>query len=123
VGGPSIPVAVPLSRLGAQCDRFTREFAWGTDPVSVTVEVLSLEVGDQVPIRVATVRGLAFDPRTSALELSLEDGDHRVPGVREVWVAATPAGFVELLEVVRDDGVKEIWTFTRTRRRAARLLR
>lgn len=113
----SIPVAVPLARFGARCELFTKEFVWGPAPVSVTVEVLSPEIGDQLPIRSAMVRGISFDPRTAVLEVSLEDGDHRVNGIREVWIAAEEGGFVELLEAVRADGGKEILTFTRVRRR------
>jgi hypothetical protein len=74
----------------------------------VDVEVLSMDWGDQFEAEGAHVFGITYDPKENALEFELEGGDHRIEKPKEVWTAEGIDGFVKAIEVVREDGTKEV---------------
>jgi hypothetical protein len=74
----------------------------------VDVEVLTADAGDQRVAAGAPLLGITYDPGDNALEFEFESGDHRVFHPQEVWVNEETGGFVTAVEVVRDDGVREI---------------
>jgi hypothetical protein len=65
-------------------------------------------MGDQRIASGVRLLGVDYDPHTNALELELESGDHRAFNPREVWAVEEPDGFISALQVVREDGEKEV---------------
>ncbi len=85
----------------------------GRWPETVTVEFLSPELGGQVETRGARLQGISYDPRSKALEVLLENVDHLVFQAKEIWAVEEKDGFLSGIEIVRDDGSKEILTVRR----------
>ncbi len=99
---------VPNDQLKTYFDRFTKHFLLRESTNAVDAEVLSPDWGDQFETEGAHLLGITFDPRDNALEFELEGGEHRIPGPKEVWTAEERDGFVKSIEVVREDGIREV---------------
>ena len=90
-------------------DRFTRQYLRDDLPETVTIEVVSPEVGDQFSAHNARLVGVTYDPKSHALEVALAGNDHLVFRPVDIWVTENEAdGFLETIDVVRADGTKEI---------------
>ena len=99
---------VPADQLEHLFTHFTRNFLIRESTNSVDVEVLGADSGDQFEAEGARIFGITFDPRANSVEFELDGGDHRIINPREVWVAEEPDGFIKAIEVVRDDGTREV---------------
>ncbi len=51
---------------------------------------------------------MTFDPKDNALELTFESGQHRTFHPTEVWTVEDTDGFVQAIEIVRDDGARDV---------------
>ena len=100
--------SIPRDQLEDYFKRFTRHFLMPESTNRVDVEVLSMDWGDQFEAEGAHVFGITYDPRRDALEFALEGGDHRIEKVREIRTAEELDGFVKAIEVVREDGTREV---------------
>jgi len=89
-------------------DRFTREQLRDDAPGTATVEVVSPTLGDQYSASEARLLGLAYDPKSQAFEVLLADLDHLVFQPTEIWVLEGDPGFISTVEVVQQDGSKQI---------------
>ena len=83
-----VTTRIKEDQLASYFDQFTKRFLLDDAPEMASVEVLSLE-------------------------FELESGDHRVYNPREVWVMEDKDGFIGGIEVVREDGEKEVVTIRR----------
>ena len=99
---------VPTDQLEQLFTHFTRNFLIRQSTNSVDVEVLGADSGDQFEAEGARIFGITFDPRENSVEFELDGGDHRIINPREVWVAEEPDGFIKAIEVVRNDGTREV---------------
>ena|SRR5258707_14277219 len=99
---------VPNDQLKAYFDTFTKHFLLRESTNAIDVEVLSQDWGDQFAAEGAHLYGITYDPKDNALEFEIEGGDHRITKPQEVWTAEEFDGFVKAIEVVRDDGTREI---------------
>ena len=99
---------VPMDQLEQLFTHFTRNFLIRQSTNSVDVEVLDVDSGDQFEAEGARIFGITFDPKANSVEFELDGGDHRIINPREVWVAEEPDGFIKSIEVVRDDGTREV---------------
>ena len=99
---------VPNDQLKTYFDKFTKHFLLRESTNAVDVEVLSTDWGDQLATRGAHLYGITYDPKDNALEFELEGGEHRIQEPKEVWTTEEFDGFVKAIEVVRDDGTREI---------------
>ena len=97
-------VRIPLERLAAYFDWFTRRFLRDGSPKAVDVEVLEPELGAQYAAQGARLLGISYDDRADSLEFMFDVGDHRVFEPQEVWVIERSDGFISVVEVVRPDG-------------------
>ena len=104
-------------RMQAYFDGFSRRFLRRDSTPVVDVEVLSADLGDQVQTEGERLIGISYEPRTRALEVELESGGLRAYKPKEVWAIEEDDGFIQALEIVRDDDTKEI---VRVRRQAIR---
>ena len=104
-------------RMQAYFDGFSKRFLRGDSTPVVDVEVLSSDLGDQVESQGERLIGITYEPRTRALEVELESGGLRAYRPKEVWAIEEADGFIQALEIVRDDDTKEI---VRVRRQAIR---
>ena len=99
---------VPNDQLKTYFDKFTRHFLLRDSTNAVDVEVLAPDWGDQFAAEGAHLFGITYDPKDNALEFEIEGGDHRVTRPKEVWTAEEFDGFVKAIEIVRDDGTREV---------------
>ena len=99
---------IPNDQLQTYFDKFTRHFLLRESTNAVDVEVLAPDWGDQFAAEGSHLFGITYDPRANSLEFELEGGDHRVTKPREVWTAEEFDGFVKAIEIVRDDGTREV---------------
>jgi hypothetical protein len=115
MSAPKMPETkqVPRERLHTYFEEFTKRFLRDESPEVVDVEVIEPEFGDQVLTAGARLLGITFEPRKNSLEIMLETGDHRDLNPQEVWVVEEPDGFVSAVEVVRDDGSREVLSVKR----------
>ena len=101
-------IRVPNDQLKGYFDKFTRHFLLRESTNAVDVEVLSLDWGDQFAAEGAHLYAVTYDPKDNALEFELEGGDHRVTKPKEVWTAEEFDGFIKAIEIVKDDGTREV---------------
>ena len=99
---------VPNDQLKTYFDKFTRHFLLRESTNAVDVEILSPDLGDQFAAEGAHLYGITYDPKDNSLEFELEGGDHRVTQPKEVWTAEELDGFIKAIEIVRDDGTREV---------------
>jgi hypothetical protein len=94
-------------------DRFTAALLDEDTPESATVEVLSARRGDQIEFSAVRLFGLAYDPKSQAFQVLLEDVDHLVFHPTEIWVLEGENDSVTI-EVIDAGGRKEIIYVSRT---------
>lgn len=99
---------IPDDQLQAHFDRFTKQFLLGESTTSADVEILAPDWGDQFAFEGAQLRGITYDPKEKAIEFALEGGEHRVPTPKEVWTVEDADGFINTIEIVRDDSTREV---------------
>lgn len=99
---------IPTDQLEDYFNRFTKHFLLRESTTSIDVEVLAPDWGDQYVAEGAHLFGITYDPKEKAIEFELEAGDHRVPNPKEVWTTEEFDGFIKAIEVVKDDGTREV---------------
>lgn len=99
---------IPDDQLEQYFTSFTKHFLIRESTNTIDIEVLGADSGDQFEAEGSRIFGITYDPRENSLEFELAGGDHRVIKPREVWVEEEPDGFVKAIEVVRDDGTREV---------------
>ena len=99
---------IPSDQLDEYFARFTKNFLLRESTNTIDIEVLGADSGDQFEAEGSGIFGITYDPRANTLEFELAGGDHRVSKPREVWVEEEADGFITALEVVRDDGTREV---------------
>jgi hypothetical protein len=104
-------------RMQEYFDGFSKRFLRKGSTAVVDVEVLGIEIGDQVESEGERLIGITYEPRTRALEVELESAGLRAYRPKEVWAIEEDDGFIQALEIVRDDDTKEI---VRVRRQVTR---
>ena len=99
---------IPANELEMYFDKFTKHFLVHDSTNRVDVELIAPDWGDQFAAEGAQLRGITYDPKDDALEFELEGGDHRIQHPQEVWVAEEIDTFIKAIQVVREDGSREI---------------
>jgi hypothetical protein len=103
---------IPRDQWKEYFDRFTKKHLRDNRPEVATIELVSAELGDQIAAD-ARILGISYDPKSEALEVLLESVDHLVFHPREVWVLEDDDGFLPSVEILREDGSKEILSLRR----------
>lgn len=104
---------IPSDQLTRYFDAFSKKFLMADSPESADVEVVGTDLGDQTLAKNVRLLGVDYDPHTNALELELESGDHRAYKPREVWAVEEADGFISSIQVVREDGARDVVTISR----------
>jgi hypothetical protein len=104
----SVTVKIPREELTEYFDSFTKRFLRDGSPEAVDIEVLEPDWGDQVSAQGARLIGVTYESDKGSLEFELDSGDHRVYQPAEVWVVEEPDGFLSAIEVVRQDGSRDV---------------
>jgi len=99
---------VPRAQWKEYFDRFTRERLKGDGAGGVTLEVISPLFGDQYEASAVRLLGLGYDPKSNDFEVSLEDVDHLIFDPAEIWVLEQEPGLIATIEIVEQDGSKQI---------------
>ena len=101
---------IPREQLESYFDRFSKKFLREDSRDAADVEVLARDWGAQFVAEGVHLTGISYDPHDNALDFVLETGDHRVYQPAEVWTIEEPDGFVNTVEIVQHDGVRNIVT-------------
>jgi hypothetical protein len=88
--------------------RFTHERGARSGKETVTIEVLSSEIGDQIEAREVPLVGITYDPRSNALDVLLKGVEHLAYEPSDIWLVEQDDGTLRTIEVVRGDGSKEL---------------
>lgn len=99
---------IPNDQLEDYFNRFTKHFLLRESTNAADVEVLAPDWGDQFLTEGAHLFGITYDPKANSLEFEFEAGDHRVINPKEVWTTEEFDGFIKAIEVVKDDGTREV---------------
>lgn len=110
------PTRITTDRLAPYFAGFTGRFLNAGIPETVTVEVISNELGAQTALVEAPLLEIVYDPHARLLEIGHADGDHRIADPLEVWVVEAADGFIELIDVTRAEGGHEIISLRRAPR-------
>src|SRR5262245_43708555 len=105
---------IPQKRWKSYFDEFTKKHLRDDRPESATIEVLTPQLGDQKEVEGVDLLGITYDPKSKALEVLVKNMDHLVFNPKEISAIEETDGFVSGVEVVRDDGTKEVLTIRRT---------
>ncbi|HXV59794.1 MAG TPA: DUF5335 family protein [Vicinamibacteria bacterium] len=105
---------IPRQQWKEYFDRFTKRHLRDDLPEAATIELVSAELGAQIGVDAARLLGISYDSKSEALEVLLENLDQLVHKPKEIWVVEDEDGFLPSIEIVRDDGTKEILTVRRT---------
>jgi hypothetical protein len=99
-------ISLEKERWQSYFDNFSKVF----EPAAASLEIVSIDVGDQPEVSSLTLNGVTYDPRNDVLELQLGDQvDHLIQQPKEVYVTETDDGFASM-EVVDKEGAKHILT-------------
>ncbi len=71
------------------------------------IEVASLSLGDQIEAEWLPFLGIAYDPKSDVIEITLDGLDHMIREPREVYVDGSPV-VLNALAVIDGEGVEEI---------------
>ena len=99
---------IPQDQMERYFDAFTKHFLAHESTNAVDVELVAPDWGDQFVAEGAHLYGITYDPKDDAIEFEMEGGDHRILHPREVWVAEEVDTFIKAIQVVRDDGAREV---------------
>lgn len=99
---------IPREELETYFDKFTKHFLIHESTNRADVELVAPDWGDQFAAEGAHLYGITYDPKDDAIEFALEGGDHRIIHPQEVWVAEEIDTFIKAIQIVRDDGRREI---------------
>ncbi len=99
---------LPRAQWKEYFDNFTKAFLEDLNPEDAVVEIVDPKLGDQFESSHARVLGVTYDPKDNVFEVALEGVDHLIYQPKEIWVVEEDNGFVSTIEVVRDDGTKEV---------------
>src|SRR5687768_17019591 len=105
--------AISPDQLQLYFAEFTRRFLRDGSPEAADVEVLEPELGSQIAIQGERLLGITYDPRSQALELELDVGDHRIFDLFDVWALEDKDGFLISVAVVNKDGSREVISIKR----------
>jgi len=104
---------IPEDRLEEYFANFTKNFLLRESTNRINLEVLGDDLGDQFEAEDSPIFGITYEPNDKSLEFELEAGDHRILNPKEVWVAEEFDGFIKSIEVVTDDGLRQVATVKR----------
>lgn len=99
---------IPNDQLEAYFNNFTRHFLLRDSTNALDVEVLAPDWGDQFAAEGVHLLGITYEPKGKSVEFTLEGGDHRVRNPVEVWTTEEFDGFIRAIEIVKDDGTREV---------------
>lgn len=94
-------------------DEFTKRYLRDDRQEAATLELVSASLGDQVEVDAAHLFGISYDPKRKTLEVLLDRVDRLVYQPKEIWVVEEGDGLLSSIEIVREDGTKEILTIRR----------
>ena len=110
---PMATKQIPPHQWKDHFDRFTKRYLRDDRPEAATIELLSPALGDEVEAEAVHLLGISYHAKSEVLEVLLENIDHLVFHPKEIWAWEEEDGFLRSIEIVRDDGTKEILTIRR----------
>ena len=88
-------------------NRFSRPLVSGRTIEYAEIRILSDEDGAQRETEWVPLVGISYDARGDTLDVSVDNLDHRIPHPRDIFIDEFD-DVVTCLEVIRDDGTKDI---------------
>ena len=104
----AITKRLPGEELEAYFNQFSKRFLMRDSTDVADVGHLSAEQGDQSVAKGAHLIGITYDRQTNSLDIAMDGGDHRAYTPKEVWTVEEDDGFIRAIEVVREDGSRDV---------------
>jgi len=76
-----------------------------------SIEIASLDIGDQIEADSVQLYGITYDPKDNLLEVALEGLDHMIANPQDIEVVSGEQG-IETIGVVDGDGKEQIIRLT-----------
>lgn len=89
-------------------DAFSRKHNRAHRTDYAEIRVFSLEDGAQRETSWLPLAGITYDPKSDLLEILVDSMDHLVLHPREIYVEELEGGVLASLQVMREDGTKEV---------------
>jgi hypothetical protein len=89
-------------------DAFSRNLIRSRRSDYAEIRVFSMEDGAQPETAWLPLAGITYDAKGDLLEIQVTNLDHLILHPAEIYVDEAGAGVIASLEIVRQDGVKEI---------------
>lgn len=99
---------LPKDEWASYFDTFSKKFLRDLNPEDARIEVISPDIGAQEQVNHVRVQGITYDRKDNVFEIAVKHLDHLVYNPKEIWVEEEENGFVNTIEIVRDDGTREI---------------
>lgn len=87
---------------------FYKSFLKDDQPEYAEIRILSDVVGAQPETSWLVLQGISFDPKDDTLDIRLENLNRTIWHPRHIYVDEDDSGWVTSMEVIADDGTKDI---------------
>lgn len=89
-------------------DTFSKKFLKDEQPEYVEIRVMSEEIGVQPETQWTLLKGISYDPKGDVLDVSVDQLNRRIFHPTEIYVDEEDNGWLTSIEVVEQDGTKDI---------------
>lgn len=89
-------------------DTFSKSYLKDNQPEYAAIQILSNLSGVQPESGWLPLEGITYDARSEMLNIKLEDLDHMVSNLSEIYVDEDADGWINSIELKNSDGSKEI---------------
>ncbi len=87
---------------------FSKPFMHGERVDYAEIRVFSPEVGAQQETTWLPLSGITYDARSDLLDVAVANLDHMIYRPAEIYVEEAGAGVISSIQIVRDDGTREV---------------
>jgi hypothetical protein len=99
---------IPRAEWKSTFERFTKTFLRDDLDETIRIESDSAELGAQVEVDGAVLRGITWDAKSDMLDFFVNDGQHLVLHPKNISVVQDDDGFISSIDVETGDGEHEI---------------
>ncbi|WP_138429836.1 DUF5335 family protein [Fodinibius saliphilus] len=93
---------------GEYFNSFSKKYLKDEEPEYVEIRVLSDSMGAQQATTWVLLKGITYDAKGDLLDIRLEDSSHIIHKPKEIYVTENKDGWILNLEVIQEDGTKDI---------------
>lgn len=89
-------------------DSFSQKFLKDDQPEYAEIRVLSNDSGAQPQTRWLVLEGITYNDKDDLLDIRVEDLNRMILSPKEIYVDEDPDGWITSIEIIEEDGTKDI---------------